>query len=347
MPKVLFVNVTRQCNVDCPRCYLTEQHRAEAHTLPLDSLKTVLTHSFWGDAPCVILQGGEATILGPARISEYVQAIRSVQPSAKITMVTNLLNMPDWLIDLAKDSFEGQIETTYATGAKRMLNGSEQGYQDRFRASLAKAIAAGLTCPINVELNRETFSQPVTVIRDLARETGARNWEFDISVRFDAFRQAPLFGAGNYPQLPLSITYAEFAEYIHSLAQVAGTDISTTLLMDAKTRAKEAAFNVQRESDFLTINPDGTVTTNPLFSDIRQTYLGNIREGLQPILDHPARHARILYEAKRLSACTGCSFLGQCKGGPSHVPVRDNSGECAGLKTVWSRINTMAERVRP
>ena len=198
-----------------------------------------------------------------------------------------------------------------------------------------------------MELNGESASEPAHAFLEVARETGATQWEFDISVQFDRFRSAPLFGQGRYPMLPLSISYADFASYIHELRAArsqAGMErtFSSSLLADADERAKRAAFNVQREGDFLTINPDGTVTTNPLFSDISQTYLGNIDGGLDAILSHPNRLARIAYEQDRIRPCYQCPHFGHCAGGPSHAPVFDGSGECAGLKTVWSRISKQA-----
>ena len=344
MPKVLFVNTTRQCNVDCPRCYLTPEHRAAAERLSPARLKRILDHPFWGDSPLVIFQGGEPSILGESSLSDLSDAVLASQPGAVITMVTNLLNMPDWLVAFARERFDNQIETTYALGAKHLLNGDSQGYQERFRNSLGKAISAGIRCPVNVELNHETTSRHASDILNIARETGATQWEFDISIQFDRFRMAPLFAAGRYPMLPLSIPYAEFAGYIHALSDAVEHEcmqehFSSSLLADADERAARAAFNVQREADFLTINPDGTVTTNPLFSDIAQTYLGNIDDGLDAILNHPNRLARIEWEQQRLAGCSGCQHLRHCKGGPSHAPVFDGSGECAGLRTVWSRIN--------
>ena len=38
-----FINVTRQCNVDCKRCYLTEAHRAARERLPLATLEAFLS----------------------------------------------------------------------------------------------------------------------------------------------------------------------------------------------------------------------------------------------------------------------------------------------------------------
>jgi radical SAM protein with 4Fe4S-binding SPASM domain len=210
---------------------------------------------------------------------------------------------------------------------------------------LTKATTAGITCPVNVELNRETFDAGPGAIIDLARRTGARTFEFDFSVQFDDFRTKPAFRKGNYPMLPGSLSYLEFRTFVVGLrreiiSQGLQGSITSNLLRDMSERKMDMAFNVCREADFVTVNPDSTVTTNPLFSDIPETYIGSLEEqGLDRILAHPNRRDRIAYEQDRRSVCKGCEFVEICEGGPSHVPVEDGSGECAGLKGLLHRLS--------
>ena len=60
-----FINVTRQCNVDCKRCYLTEAHRAARERLPLATLEAFLSSMFWVGRPVTLIwEGGEPTVVG-------------------------------------------------------------------------------------------------------------------------------------------------------------------------------------------------------------------------------------------------------------------------------------------
>lgn len=341
MQKVLFVNLTKYCNVDCPRCYLTPLNRSTRTFLEPNILHTLMSHEFFrtDENPVVIFQGGEPGLVGKNLFSEYVDAVRSANPYAKMTMVSNLYVMPDWLMELSKTAFEGKIETTWAYGMKMSLNGDENLYQRRFTETLKNVVESGIYCTINVELNRETYNAGPRKIIQLLESTGAHSIEFDISVRFNDFRQSPLFAEGFYPQLPLTISYREFSFYIkrlreHIKAFGLSDNISCGLLSDISIRRKNPAFNTLRERDFLTVNPDGTMTTNPLFSDIRETYIGNIyKNSLDYVLSNENRQQRIEYEQKRLIPCKSCEYFDFCSGGPSHVPVYDGSGECAGMKS--------------
>ena len=174
-------------------------------------------------------------------------------------------------------------------------------------------------------------------------ETGARTAEFDISVDFSQFRQKPTFGLGNAPILPPTIPYRDVADYIwrfrRSLFLRGSENISSHSILPLSSRGTDLPFNTRCESRFLTLNPDGSVTTIPLYSDIEETYLGNVMsDGLDACLNNPNRASRITHEMMRLTPCVSCPHLKGCQGGPSHVPVLDGSKECVGLKSVLDRL---------
>lgn len=344
MSKVLFVNLTRLCNVNCPRCYLTPTNRASKLAMPEGMLTRILTSKFFSDADAapvtVIFQGGEPTVVGEKAFVGYAEEVRAAAPGARMTMVSNLLAMPDWAIDASREYFGGNIETTWAAGMKKTLAGNEDAFQERFARTLRSVIDAGLTCPVNVELNRETFRAGPRSIVDLAKMTGATDFAIDFSVRFNDFRIRPSFLQGNYPALPGSISNVEFRDFAVGLRRALFSEglqdmISCNVLGTKDERKRDMAFNTCREADFVTVNPDGTVTTNPLFSDIIETHLGSLSEqSLDEILEHPNRQMRIDYEFARRSqgVCVKCPVYEFCEGGPSHLPVMDGSGECVGPK---------------
>ncbi|HDS1721514.1 hypothetical protein NPS53_08395 [Pseudomonas putida] len=339
-----FINVTRQCNVDCKRCYLTEAHRTAKERLPLATLEAFLNSMFWHGRPVTLIwEGGEPTVVGQASMKAYCDAARSVLPHARQTMVTNCFNVPNWLIDLVYEEFSGSVETTYAYAKKASLSGAEDHYQRKFIAGLDRLWSAGIECPVNVELNAETIMAGVDALAAVILSSQCRVWEFDVSVDFQAFLSAPVYDSQSVPVLPLTATYSDVWAYLLELQsrwgqcfQDAGIAIGA---FQQKVGQPNNQFNVACESRFLTLNPDGTVTTNPLYSDLQGTFLGNVLDaGMDPILSSRLRKSRIMADRTRVAPCRRCVHSSYCKGGPSHVPVTDGSGECAGGRALWDQL---------
>lgn len=339
-----FINVTRQCNVDCKRCYLTEPHRVAKERLPLATLDAFLSSMFWYGRPVTLIwEGGEPTVVGKEAMKAYCVAARQVLPHAKQTMVTNCFNVPNWLVDLVQEEFGGAIETTYAYAHKASLAGDEGSYQRKFIVGLDKLWAAGIECPVNVELNIETIRAGVDALAAIILSSQCRVWEFDVSVDFRSFLQAPAYTPQSVPILPLTSSYSDVWSFLLDLQnrwgrafRDAGISIGA---FQQKIGQPNNQFNVACESRFFTLNPDGTVTTNPLYSDLQGTFLGNVLDaGMEPILLSQRRKSRIMADRVRLAPCRGCVHSSYCKGGPSHVPVTDGSGECAGGRGMWDQL---------
>lgn len=339
-----FINVTRQCNVDCKRCYLTESHRAAKERLPGNTLAAFLTADFWQDRPVTLIwEGGEPSVVGHSLMQLYVAHASDLLPHASQTMVTNCFSVPNWLIDLSHSAFNGQVETTFALGHKFSLSGSEDLYTRRFTAGLDRFWDAGVVCTVNVELNTETIERGPTVLADLMLTTKAKVWEFDISVDFRRFLAQPNYQASSTPELPLTASYASAWAYLHALHAAHGQQLRdagiTIGAFEQVAGEANNQFNVLSEDRFLTLNPDGTVTTNPLYSDLEGTFLGNLQEApLDDLLSSPRRLARVIAERRRLMPCRACPHFSYCSGGPAHVPVTDGSGECAGGRAMWDLL---------
>src|SRR5690606_40986607 len=58
------------------------------------------------------------------------------------------------------------------------------------------------------------------------------------------------------------------------------------------------------------------------------------------------RLTRILADKRRASACKSCEHYDYCAGGPSHVPVHDGSGDCAGGKRMRSEERRVGKEGR-
>lgn len=337
--------------MDCPRCYLTPLHRASRDAFPDGLLTEILSHPFYTDykGPVVVIhQGGEPQLLGHRRFGALVREVRKALPEARQTVVTNLFNAPGWFREMAYEFFQGRIETTWASGRKQTLAGDEDRFQAQFRQSLKACVDSKLVCPINVELNDDTARKGPDYLIDMMLETGARDVEFDLSIDFAAFREAPAFGQGMVPLLPPTISYAQVSEFVLDFRRALikrglSERIRSHALVPLQQRGYDLPFNTQCEGRFFTINPDGTLTTIPLYSDIEETYLGNVLEsGMDACVRHPNRMERMMYEIVRVQPCVGCAFEQGCRGGPSHAPQSDGSGECAGLKRVLTRLGQQA-----
>lgn len=342
---VIFVNVNTQCNVDCVRCYIgAEKRKNPLKNRVLDPavLGKLLDHDVFREhPPTVIYEGGEPLLVGRELMHEYVSLVRRVSPKSRQTMVTNLFARPAWATPIIEEYFGNLIESTFALGKKYSLSGSEDLYIRRFKHSLAEAWAEGMTCPANVELNRETFDKGVSALYRVLVETGCKEMEFDYSIDFIDFFANPQFDDYGMPKLKGTISYMEFSEYLIELHQCHGSGlkklgVSIGAIDSPQARRENMAFNVQRMHEFFTLNPDGTVTTGPFFSDLPETFIGDMHQGdTDDLLRNETRLLASQAGFDRAESCLGCRHHHLCRGGPSHIPLEDGSGECAGGKRVW------------
>lgn len=342
MDRVLFVNVTRQCNVRCDRCYLTPEHRKEKERLSPLLLQKLISHDWFSAQPLVVIwEGGEASLIGKQRFNDLVDRCKSVLPDARQTMVTNLLAAPNWLIDLCHEHFDSKVETTLALDRKYSLSGSRDVFLESFSRSFKRFKDAGIECPINIETNCETVEAGPGALLDFLEGIGAKTVEFDISVDFKKFFDQPAYDLSGYPLLPASVDYASLSDYLMQfwlMAKERGLDktISSSIFEQCLNLDTSMMFGVQKSMEFITINPDGTVTTNPLFSDLTPTYLGSVAiDSADEVIGCAKRERFLRYEMRRTSPCLSCKYFKTCSAGPSHVAVQDGSGECAGMKRLW------------
>lgn len=339
LERVLFINIIKQCNMHCDRCYLTESSRRNAQILPFLAIEKILKSSWAQDCSLTIIwEGGEAALAGRHFFGEMVKQTKRLRPDAKQTMVSNLYSLPDWLIRLSQDYFESKIETTFSLGGKFSLSKNQSMFLTRFAKNFLKASNAGLLCPINLELNDHTVKLGSRRLVDYLAGLGKCQIEFDVSVDFERFLADPAYTLHGYPILPLTTSYANFARFVSTFDQeirARGLElkIGSSLIDEMREKKQSSMFGIQRGSDFLTINPDGSLTTNPLFSDLVPTFLGNVlKDDIEMLLESPKRTRFIRHEIRKTAECMSCEFYSLCSGGPSHAPTFDGSGECAGMK---------------
>lgn len=348
---VLFINVTKKCNIDCVKCYLTSESRSDSLFLSNRTLELLLSSQEIQDCDdvVVIFQGGEVSVVGEQRMISYCDLVSRVAPKASMTMVSNLVSMPDWLIDLSHNYFNSKIETTFAFGGKKLFGGhdnAESRYVEKFTKSLKKVIGSGIFCTVNVESNPETLAMGPDSIIDLAIETGCYSWDFDFSIDFESYLRSQSINIYGCPQLDLRVSYAEYSNYFEALIDAISYrglvgKFQSGFIEYLTGVNSNTSFNVGKELNFITLNPDGTLTTNPLFSDLPKTYIGNINTSkFCDILNSSLRRSRARYERSRMSGCLSCPFFDGCGSGSSHVPLYDGSGDCVGLFNLRSKFGS-------
>ncbi|WP_137297633.1 radical SAM protein [Psychromonas sp. SP041] len=347
LTRILFLNVTRQCNVNCPRCYLTEEVRNKKELLPLEFIEKAITDPFFQDPnyeSVVIFEGGELSLIGEKNLRNMLELVKSKLPNCRTTMVANCYSLPDWLIKICHEYMGSEFETTYALDKKYSLTGDAELYQKRFKQNIKKAHEAGITVVVNVELNKETIDLGVDALMEVIRETKIQCWEFDHSIDFQEFMKDPRFNMYGSPLVETTTTYEEFSDYIIELAEVHGKEmqalgIQIGAIQQAIYNEESIFFNVKNTANMLSINADGTCTTDVLYSDVPRMFIGNLNvQTVSEMMQSKSRKMLLRWEnSVRVKECIGCEFYNKCKGGPSYMPLFDGlSAECAGAKKIWT-----------
>lgn len=347
--KDIYLNLTHYCNMECPRCYLSKTMRQDRSMMSYETLEKIASmncvQSSNNEEPITMCWlGGEVMTLPIERLIKYREIIKKLVPSAKNRLVSNLFSLKNEQIKFIKETFFS-IETTYAAGMKMSLDGSEEKYQERFKNNLKKLSDEGVLCHVNVELNDKTIEAGVDHIIELARYTGQKSWEFDISVRFDEILQKGI-KVNEYlyaDEVPITITYKEWAEYIIQFIRDRNSEmkelgIRIGFLDSCFSKDNDPFFNTMKTHVYLTFNPNGDVLGAPVFSGMEPIFYGNINKNSEEeILNHPTKLKHTAYEhVGRFHSedCHTCEFFNECKGGFSCVPITDGSGECVGMKSV-------------
>ena len=321
----LFINLTWACNLDCPRCYIPKKLRDDyTSSLDKDYFAQVLAHKSIDPShnTIAIYMGGEPSVMGEGGLRSYINIVSSILPRARHTIVTNLFNLPKWLVAISLNEFSSQIETTYANGKKQTLYGNEYKYQEKFVKNLTLVSEAGINCTVNVELNIETIKAGTEAIISIMKHSGAKDWAFDYSVNFDDFNNNPVFDSFHYPVLTGNATLKEYWGFVNAIKAddwVVNNNIRIAPRVDG--------FNTLEGDNFLTINPNCTVTTNPLFSTITALQHRHVDElNNSKIKEQHQKRA-----VNRIRHCVefACNEFDDCQGFSAHIPIQQD-GFCAG-----------------
>ena len=333
MRRTLFINVTGRCNLDCERCYLYEGTRSSRQQLDVPSFVEFLRDpAIQNSNGLCVWQGGEITLVNPSLLYGLSDALREEAPSYGESAVSNLLATTDGHIEFFLDRCSGSIDSTFALKQKRTKGGDSEAYLDAFRNCSQRYYDAGVKVSVNIELNREMIDLGVELLVEYLLTLPPMHWEFDFSIDFASYLQAREFTSCGTPLLPLTTSYASFWKYVRELESVYPTLACyghTIGFFESDILRGNTQFGAGCTDEFFTLNVDGSVTTNPLYSDIPEASIANPIRGLS-ISSSTLRRSLVADEIARRFNCVSCEFFSSCKGGPSHVPVVDGSGECAG-----------------
>lgn len=343
----VFINLTKQCNINCKHCFFSEDHRKnDKRLLNTKDVKKFLSDDIFKNTKInLVWEGGEPTVLPRKILKEKIEELNELPNIGQNILITNLMNVQDDYIKIFKENFNSVIETTFAFDLKETWAGSSEDYVKTFQKNLIKVLSNDITCYVNIELNRpSTKIDPKEFIEYFmkVREESKREvvLEIDYSVKFLDFFKNPKINEYRYPMVELQSTHKEVRAFLINLYEVYRKidtkKVRINLFEEMKSETPIRTFNVCKEQKFLTFNPDGSVTTNPLYADAEITYIGNMYSNTaSEILEHPQRTLRHLYEKKRMIECAGCEYFNSCLGASSHVRVYDIDGEeCRGLSLI-------------
>ncbi len=149
------VKFTDACNMACRYCCMGDW--AHPTTMPLTSAKKVISTilAYYATLPCsekdICFHGGEPTILGVDYLSTLWQQIHDEDASITISMQSNMYNISDDLIKVAKEN--GVKISTSLDGPKEIHDSSRvdrtgRGSFERVMKNLMKCKDAGISLGI-------------------------------------------------------------------------------------------------------------------------------------------------------------------------------------------------------
>lgn len=331
----LFINVTKECNLDCTRCYLHEQSRSTKSLLSIDTAEKFLCNAHFAQKVSqIVLQGGEINLVSVDHIEDLLKLCRYRHPNATIRIVSNLLGVKPEFFSLLHEYCESNIETTFALNSKSLKNGDEQLYKEVFCATAWQYYNQNISISSNFELNIESLLKGASEFYNYVAYFPPSYWDFDLSLDFKSFLRDQEYSRNGTPLIKATVSYKQFWDYLLDL-KVLKDDLNAKKIEISFFKAASERVNNQFSAGqlgcFYTLNPDGYVTTNPLYSDLKSTFIGNVED----LVVHKSDVWKRLFndELIRLKECSSCERFRSCGGSITYVQLHDGSGECVGGKT--------------
>jgi radical SAM protein with 4Fe4S-binding SPASM domain len=348
----LTIEVCKACNVYCENCFLSYENRLRDRRLFKKEWVTKLSESrVFADCKDlhVSVLGGELSIVDQDYLEDFVDHIKTLWPDCSFSMVSNFFNSKPRFLDLYL-KHSNVVETTFDFG-RRNLNLNRDVFLGSFRKYIEELACRGadLNIDINFVTNRESVDYGVGAALDyfssFSLPKGGRLLvKFDHAIDFVAFRAQgmPHDKRSGMPSFPLDLGYAEYAGFVAEFRKIRdarGLDWIVVPQIDfVDQRPDDRFFFTKGSGRVLSLSSDGFVTTNPLFTEISSTFLGNIADmSLEDCIDSDRYFLTFSKETRRAMECSACEYYDRCEGGSLFLPkyAGGDSSECAGIKSFF------------
>ena len=358
----LTIEVCKACNVYCENCFLSYQNRLHDRRLFKKEWVTKLAESrVFAQAKelYVSILGGELSIVDPEYLEDLVSHIKALWPDCSFSIVSNFFNSKPRFVDLYLEHSD-VVETTFDFG-RRNLNRDRDVFLASFRHHIEEMAIRGrdLNIDVNFVMNRQSMEYGAAAALDYFAsftlpEGGRLLVKFDHGIDFVTFRASgmPHDPRSGMPHFPLDLTYGQYAAFVTEFRRLRDErglgHIVVPQIDIADQRADDRFFYTKGTGRVISLSSDGFITTNPVFTEIPSTFLGNIAEtSLDECIDSDGYFAAYSKEARRALECSSCEFFDRCEGGSLFLPrfAQDDRSECAGVKSFF--LTQQAEGILP
>jgi radical SAM protein with 4Fe4S-binding SPASM domain len=348
----LTIEVSKACNVYCENCFLAYENRLrDRRRFKKEWVTKLAESSVFSECKdlYVSILGGELSIVDPEYLEDLVSHIKTLWPGCSFSMVSNFFNSKPRFVDLYLKHSD-VVETTFDFG-RQNLNRDRDVFLGSFRhyiEELAKR-GADLNIDINFVMNRQSLDYGVDAALDYFSsfdlpEGGRLLVKFDHGIDFVTFRAQgmPHDKRSGMPFFPLDLSYGEYAAFVAEFRKrrdARGLSKVVVPQIDfADQRPDDRFFFTKGSGRVISLSSDGFVTTNPVFTEIPSTYLGNIADmTLDECLASDRYFRAYSGERRRALECSSCEYFDRCEGGSLFLPkhVGGDTSECAGIKSFF------------
>lgn len=348
----LTIEVCKACNVYCENCFLSYHNRLHDRRLfKLEWLDRLAESTVLDETKelYVSILGGELSIVDPDFLEAFVDRIKTLWPQCAFSIVSNLFNSKPRFVDLYLKHSD-LVETTFDFG-RQNLNQDRSVFLASFKRQIELVAARGreLNIDINFVMNRQSLEYGAAAALDyfegfVLPEGGKILVKFDHGLDFGTFRAMgmPHDPRSGMPNIPLDMNYATYAAYVsefRALRNERGLDRIVIPQIDiADQRPDDRFFFTKGTGRVISLSSDGFVTTNPVFTEVPSTFLGNIADmSLDDMIASDRYRAIFSKETRRALECSSCEYFDRCEGGSLFLPryADGDRSECAGVKSFF------------
>lgn len=344
-----YLKPTNYCNIDCEHCYLPKEVRANKSKMDDETLRSsfslIKNLAIKNNTKDVMIlwHGGEPLILPPEYFINASEIIDSIFKDYNLieAVQTSLIPYRAEFSKLVHKRWGGQIGSSIDF-TSRLVRGSTDEYMKLWlsKVELARSddilIVPGMV-PSKLDCANSDFIYKWFVEHDfwiwgLDRYSNFINTLPNVPTNFEH----STFLIGLFDNVVKDIKSKGIAPHIKPVA---------ACLMGVLYGLPSDRWGSTCQSDFVVINPDGSLNSCPDRSSFEKSY-GSLSGGIDSFVDSPLRKKwiRIQQAGHRISDCYDCENSTWCKSG---CPITGNAckinnviDECSGFKRFISHVRS-------